>query len=164
MTDKYESVVMYGSWLEIARSKLEEPDVCRLMVQLMEYGLSGQIPDNSDNLVMDIIFDMAKPNIDSNIRKKVNGKKGGRKPGGQAGNQNAKKGEEKNEEKRITYGLSNDNVNGNANANANDNVNANGNANALPAVGGGCSLGDATTTALEGESIPDWMLDDYEGD
>ena len=160
MADKYESVVMYGSWLEIARSKLSEPDVCRLMVQLMEYGLSGKIPDNSDNIVMDIIFDMAKPNIDSNIRKKVNGKKGGRKPGGQAGNQNAKK----NEEKRITYGLSNDNVNGNANANANDNVNANGNANALPAVGGGCSLGDATTTALEGESIPDWMLDDYEGD
>lgn len=164
MADKYESVVMYGSWLEIARSKLSEPDVCRLMVQLMEYGLSGKVPDNSDNIVMDIIFDMAKPNIDSNIRKKVNGRKGGRKPGGQAGNRNAKKGEEKNEEKRITYGLSNDNVNGNANANANDNVNANGNVNALPAVGGGCSLGDATTTALEGESIPDWMLDNYEGD
>lgn len=164
MAEKYESVVMYGSWLKIARAKLPEPDVCRLMVQLMEYGLSGKVPDNSDNLVMDIIFDMAKPNIDSNIRKKVNGRKGGRKPGGQAGNHNAKKGEEKNEEKRITYGLSNDNVNGNANANANDNVNANGNANALPAVGGGCSLEDATTTALEGESIPDWMLDDYEGD
>lgn len=160
MADKYESVVMYGSWLEIARSKLEEPDVCRLMVQLMEYGLSGKVPDNSDNIVMDIIFDMAKPNIDSNIRKKVNGRRGGRKPGGQAGNQNAKK----NEEKRITYGLSNDNVNGNANANANDNVNANGNANALPAVGGGCSGKDATTTALEGNSSDEWWKDEYTGE
>ena len=160
MADKYESVVMYGSWLEIARSKLEEPDVCRLMVQLMEYGLSGKVPDNSDNLVMDIIFDMAKPNIDSNIRKKVNGRKGGRKPGGQAGNRNAKK----NEEKRITSGLSNDNVNGNANANANDNVNANGNANALPAVGGGCSGKDATTTALEGNSSDEWWKDEYTGE
>lgn len=164
MADKYESVVMYGSWLEIARSKLSEPDVCRLMVQLMEYGLSGKVPDNSDNIVMDIIFDMAKPNIDSNIRKKVNGRKGGRKPGGQAGNQNAKKSEEKNEEKRITYGLSNDNVNGNANANANDNVNANGNANALPAVGGGCSGKDATTTALEGNSSDEWWKDEYTGE
>jgi hypothetical protein len=160
MADKYESVVMYGSWLEIARAKLPEPDVCRLMVQLMEYGLSGKVPDNSDNIVMDIIFDMAKPNIDSNIRKKVNGRKGGRKPGGQAGNQNAKK----NEEKRITYGLSNDNVNGNANANANDNVNANGNANALPAVGGGCSGKDATTTALEGNSSDEWWKDEYTGE
>lgn len=151
MAEKYESVVMYGSWLEVARSKLEEPEVCRLMVQLMEYGLSGKVPDNSDNIVMDTIFAMAKPNIDSNIRKKISGRKGGRKPGGQAGNQNAKK----NEEKRITYGLSNGNVNGNANANANDN--ANDNDNDLPAVDHTALGVGADGSPLE--DMPDWLIE-----
>ena len=147
MSERFESVVMYGSWLEVARSKLAEPDVCRLMVQLMEYGLSGKVPDN-DDIVMQTIFEMAKPLIDSNIHKKINGRKGGRKTGGQPGNQNAKK----NEEKRITYGLSNANANGNANANANGNANAND--NELPAVGYAAN-GEAASSTSGDE--PEWM-------
>lgn len=124
MSEKYESVVMYGSWLETARKWLNEDDVGRVMVQLMEYGLTGKIPENR-NSNMAIIFDMAKPNIDSNIRKKVGGKKGGRKKA------DAK-----------TIGLSN------ANGNANDNGNANGNGN-----DSGLTPPAASGSALEGAAL-----------
>lgn len=148
MSQKFESVVMYGSWLEVARSKLPEDDVCRLMVQLMEYGLTGKIPEN-ENVIMATIFEMAKPNIDSNIRKKINGKKGGRKPGGQPGNKNAE-----NEKKRITYGLSNANVNGNANANANDNAND----NDIPSAGASVPVSVTEDAASEIKDDDGWMV------
>lgn len=108
MPQAHKSVVMYGSWLETARELLDnEDDVCRLMVQLMEYGLTGKVPEN-DNVIMKTIFKMAKPNIDSNIEKKINGKKGGRP--------------RKNEK---TIGLSNADANAYANANADADANAN---------------------------------------
>ncbi len=112
MAETFDSIVMYKTWLDVARSKLSEEDTCKLMVQIMEYGFSGKIPE-LENPVMEVIFDMARPNIDSNIKKKINGRKGGRKPGGQPGNKNAEK-----RKKRITTGLSNGNGNGNANGNA----------------------------------------------
>lgn len=128
MSEKFESVVMYGSWLETARKWLDEDDVCRVMVQLMEYGLSGKVPENT-NKNMAIIFDMARPNIDANIKKKVDGRKGGRKPGAQPGNENAKK-------KRITSGLSNADANAYANANADADANANDSGLTPPAASG----------------------------
>jgi hypothetical protein len=116
MAETFESIVMYKTWLDVARKKLSEEAACKLMVQIMEYGFSGKIPE-FDDPVAEVIFDMAQPNVDSNIKKKINGRKGGRKPGGQSGNKNAKK--------RITTGLSNGNGNGNGNANANGNGNGN---------------------------------------
>ena len=121
MAETFDSIVMYKTWLDVARDKLSEEEACKLMVQIMEYGFTGKIP-KLDNPIMSVIFDMARPNIDSNIKKKINGRKGGRPPGGQPGNKNAEK-----RKKRITSGLSNGN--GNANANANGNGNANGNDN-----------------------------------
>ena len=127
MANTFNSVVLYGSWLEIARRNLPEDKVAELMVQLMEYGLYGKIPQN-DNLAMNLIFEMAKPNIDSNIQKKISGAKGGRprKP-----------------PKEKTYGLSNVNGNGNANVNGNVNDNANDNVPAADATprpeGGACA-------------------------
>lgn len=137
MTEKFESVVMYGSWLEVAKNQLNEDDVCKLMVQLMEYGLYGKIPQN-DNQIMNVIFMMAKPNIDSNIRKKISGRKGGRP---------------KCKSNGKTSGLSNANVNGNVNAN--DNANDNVPPSALPS----CPLDGAEEQASE--KPPDWMEDDY---
>ena len=118
----FDSMVIYKTWLDVARSKLPEEEACKLMVQIMEYGFSGEVP-KFDNVVMEVIFEMARPNIDANIKKKINGKKGGRKPGGQPKNQNAKK--------RITYGLSNVNANAYANVNAYANANENANGSSL---------------------------------
>lgn len=139
MAEKFESVVMYGSWLEVARNQLNEDDVCKLMVQLMEYGLYGTIPQN-DDAIMNVIFMMAKPNIDSNIRKKLSGRKGGRP---------------KNKGNAKTSGLSN----GNGNANGNVNANGNANDNESPSTSPSCP-----STGAEGsvsEKPPDWMEDDY---
>ena len=132
MAHSFDSVVMYESWLDVARSKLPEDEANKLMVQLMEYGFKGIIPRN-DNVIMDVIFEMAKPNIDSNIRNKINGKKGGRKPK----NTRAK-----------TSGLSN------ANGNANVNGNANGNVNVLPPVDAP-AIEDAGD--LHPEEMPEWV-------
>lgn len=139
------AVIVCGSWLETAREMLDsEDDVCRLMVQLMEYGLTGKVPEN-DNVIMTTIFKMAKPNIDSNIKKKMDGRKGGRKPGGQQGNKNAEK-------KRITSGLSNANVNGNANANANDNGNGNESGSTPPTASGFAPL-EGAALAETGDGV-----------
>lgn len=146
MSETFDSVVMYKSWLDVAQSKLSEEDTCRLMVKIMEYGFTGEIP-KFDNVIMEVIFDMAKPNIDSNIKKKINGRKGGRKPGGQPGNKNAKK--------RITTGLSN----GNGNANVNGNANANGNVNELPSADASVPVDVTEDTASE---EPDWMEENNE--
>lgn len=153
----FDSMVMYKTWLDVARSQLPEEDACKLMVQIMEYGFTGKVPE-FDNVVMQVIFDMARPNIDSNIKKKINGKKGGRKPGGQPGNKNAKKPggtpKDENEKKRITTGLSN------ANANANGNVNANGNANVNANVSSFRSASDERANEDE-MSVEEWeaMID-----
>ena len=146
MANKFDSVVMYKSWLDVAQSKLPDEDVGKLMVKIMEYGFTGKIP-TFDNVVMEVIFDMAKPNIDSNIKKKIDGKKGGRKPGGQPGNKNA--------EKRITTGLTTGLSNGNANANANGNGNANVNANeAAPPSADGPEKG---ATASDADNDEWWL-------
>lgn len=148
MAKTNDSVVIYKSWLETARSHLTEEKANKLMVQLMEYGFDGKLPRNDDP-AMDIIFEMAKPNIDSNIQKKINGMKGGRKPGGQPGNKNAKK--------RITSGLSNVNVN--ANDNVNVNVNGNDNDNVLPSDGT-AAIESAAGSSSEDNDDEWWRTDD----
>lgn len=116
---KFKSMVFYSSWYETAEKRgAEFRD--KMINQIIRYGLYSEIPDNSDDDMANMMFEMVKPNVDSNIQKKINGSKGGRKPGGQPGNKNAKK--------RITNGLSNAyaNANENADAYANDNDNDNG--------------------------------------
>ena len=146
MAAKYESMVFYASWYETA-NKYGNAFRDKMLNQLIRYALYGDTPDNSDDPVADMMFSMAKPNIDSNIKKKIDGRKGGRKPGGQAGNQNASK-------KRITSGLSNANVNGNANANANDNGNVNDNVLLQSA---GASALDVAEDAASGAESVEWV-------
>ena len=136
MPETHKSVVMYGSWLETARELLDnENDVCRLMVQLMEYGLTGKVPDN-DNVIMKTIFKMAQPNIDANIEKKVNGKKGGRP--------------RKNEK---TSGLSNADANAYANANAYADANANDSGLTPPSASGLAPGGAALAETSDGKEM-----------
>ena len=136
MPETHKSVVMYGSWLETARELLDnENDVCRLMVQLMEYGLTRKVPDN-DNVIMKTIFKMAQPNIDANIEKKVNGKKGGRP--------------RKNEK---TSGLSNADANAYANANAYADANANDSGLTPPSASGLAPGGAALAETGDGKEM-----------
>lgn len=144
LMENYDSMVFYASWYQNADA-IGKEFRDKMLNQLIRYGLFGEIPDNSDDPIADMMFKMAKPNIDSNIKKKIDGRKGGRKPGGQSGNTNAKK--------RITSGLSNGNVNvnGNVNANDNDNANVNGNGN----VNDDASA-SASATLEAGRSEPGW--------
>lgn len=140
MAKTFDSVVIYKSWLDAARKYLPEEEVNRLMVQLMEYGFDGTMPKN-DNASMDIIFDMAKPLIDSNIEKRINGSKGGR-------------GKKKSAK---TSGLSNVNVN--ANDNVNVNVNGNDNDNVLPSDGT-AAIESAAGSSSEDNDDEWWRTDD----
>ena len=120
---EYKSMVFYSSWYETA-SKHGSEFRNNIVDQLLRYGLYGELPDNSSDPVMEMMFEMAKPNIDANIKKKIDGAKGGRKPGGQPGNTNAKK--------RITTGLSNADANAYENADADAYVNEEGASVAAP--------------------------------
>lgn len=123
----FKSMVFYSSWYETAE-KRGDAFRDKMINQIIRYGLYGEIPDNSDDEMANMMFEIVKPNIDSNIQKKINGSKGGRKPGGQPGNKNA--------EKRITSGLSNAyaDANENADAYANENVNGASASDSLEAV------------------------------
>lgn len=104
----FKSMVFYSSWYETAE-KRGEAFRDKMINQIIRYGLYGEIPDNSDDEMANMMFEMAKPNIDANIQNKINGSKGGRKPGGQPGNTNGKK--------RITGGLTGGLSNADADAN-----------------------------------------------
>lgn len=110
---KYNSMVFYQSWYDIAKGYGDDflNRACR---ELLEYGLFGTVPDNSDDPVMRMFFDMAKPNIDSNIERKMNGKKGGRPP-------------KKTKTSGLTSGLSNVDVDADVNADADADTNVNDN-------------------------------------
>lgn len=106
--ENFDSMVFYASWYENAEkhgAKFRD----KMLNQLLRYGLFGELPNNSTDPVADMMFGMAKPNIDSNIQKRIDGRKGGRP--------------KKNHTK--TTGLSNGNVNVNVNDNDNANVNEN---------------------------------------
>lgn len=112
----FKSMVFYSSWYETAE-KRGDAFRDKMINQIIRYGLYGEIPDNSDDEMANMMFEMAKPNIDANIQNKINGSKGGRKPGGQPGNSNAKK--------RITGGLSNADADAYENADADANADVN---------------------------------------
>lgn len=68
------------------------PDGERLMMYdaLMAYGLDGVLPEGLPPM-LNIIFTLIRPNIDSSIRRYRASVENGRKGGGQIGNQNARK-------------------------------------------------------------------------
>lgn len=143
MATDNESVIIYQSWFENA-AKLGEEKQAAAIMQILRYGLYGDVPDNSNDLYLDLLFCDWKPLVDA-AKKKRNG-------GAPIGNKNAKGNKggtgrpKKDNQKTQPF---NDKGNGNGNVNANDND--------LPAAGSPAidAAGDA---ALEEE--PDWMKGD----
>jgi hypothetical protein len=105
-------MVFYSSWYETAE-KRGDAFRDKMINQIIRYGLYGEIPDNSDDDIANMMFEMAKPNIDTNIKKKIGGSKGGRKAAGT----------KKQITNGLTYGLSNADADANEDADADAYVN-----------------------------------------
>ena len=75
-----EGVVVYQTWVENA-AKLGKERQTKIIMQIIQYGLYGDIPDNSDDLCMDLLFSDWKPLVDAAKQK--------RKGGAPKGNKNA---------------------------------------------------------------------------
>lgn len=74
---EYESMVFYISWykqlLKLSERYGEEIFI-RGFEELCEYSFHGVVPDNSDNPVLEMFFDMARASIDANIKLRIAGK------------------------------------------------------------------------------------------
>ena len=120
MSEKNESVIIYQTWLESSALLGEEKQIKAIM-QIIHYGLYGEMPDNSDDPMMQMLLMNWMPLVDAQKQK--------RKGGAPKGNQNAKghgapKGN-KNAKKTNNQNKQPFNVNGNVNGNVNANDNAN---------------------------------------
>lgn len=75
----YESMVFYISWyeqlLELEKTMGSEVFL-RGIKELCEYSFHGIIPDNSDNPVLKMFFNMARASIDANIKLRIAGRMG----------------------------------------------------------------------------------------
>ena len=75
----YESMIFYISWykqlLKLEKTYGEELFL-RGFKELCEYSFHGIEPDNSDNPVLEMFFDMARASIDANIKYRIIGKMG----------------------------------------------------------------------------------------
>ena len=79
--DKLQYVVVYQSWFENA-AKLGPEKQTKAMMQIIRYGLYGEVPNNDDDLCLDLILSDWMPLVDASMQK--------RKGGAPLGNQNAK--------------------------------------------------------------------------
>lgn len=80
MADKLEYVLVYQSWFENA-AKLGPEKQQKAIMQVIRYGLYGEVPDNSDDLCLDLLLSDWIPLIDASKTK--------RKGGAPKGNKNA---------------------------------------------------------------------------
>jgi len=72
-----ESVVIYKSFVD-ATQCLPPKDYKEFWTAIFEYALEGKEPDGFKSEVAEVVFTMARPQIDANTRRKNNGSKGGR--------------------------------------------------------------------------------------
>ena len=75
------SVIIYQSWFETAQ-KLGAEKQRKAIMQILNYGFYGTIPDNSADLSLDLLFNSWRPLVDAAERH--------RRGGAPKGNQNAK--------------------------------------------------------------------------
>lgn len=151
MADKNESLVIYQTWFENA-GKLGAEKQTKAMIQIIRYGLYGEVPDNKDDLFLDLLLSDWMPLVDAQKKK--------RKGGAPIGNQNAKgnkggapKGNQNARKKQLNKTTQPFNVKGNVN----DNVKVNN--NSLPSVDTPANLEGAGDTTSGGE-VPEWMMED----
>ena len=119
MADKNESVVIYQTWLESAALLGEEKQIEALM-QIINYGIYGTVPENPDDPMMQMLLMNWMPLVDAQKKKRKGGAPKGNQNakghGAPKGNQNARKTNNKNKQPFNVNG----NGNGNVNANYND--------------------------------------------
>ena len=147
MAAENESVIIYQTWFESVALLGADKQV-KAMMQIIRYGLYGEMPDNSDDVVLQAVMMTWFAQVDAQKKHK--------KGGAPKGNKNAKGNKggpgrpKKTQPKNTTLNV-NGNVNGNGNANNNDHN--------LPTVGS-LAPDSAGNSTLEGE--PDWMRGDDE--
>ena len=144
MASANESVIIYQTWFENA-AKIGPERQTKAMMQIINYGIYGTVPDNSDDLYLDLLLSDWMPLVDAQKIK--------RRGGAPKGNQNAKGNKggtgrpKKTQPKNTTL-----NVNENGNVNDNDNSHS---AVDAPAIG---RAGDMTLN-----EEPEWMKEEYDG-
>ncbi len=143
---KYKSMVFFSSWYELAE-KRGEAFFQKAVKQLLQYGLFGIEPDNSDDELMQMFFDMARPNIDHNTTRKEAGRKGGQA----SSRKGVKNGEHRSKSKQVSYADADAYVNEYADAD----VNGDGDDSGLtpPAASGSALEGAALAATGDGEVI-----------
>ena len=73
---EFESMIFYITWYEQLK-ECGDQFFLKAMKQLCEYSFHGVLPDNSDDPLMKMFFNMAKGSIDANIKLRIAGRKGG---------------------------------------------------------------------------------------
>lgn len=111
------SVIIYQSWFETAQ-KLGPEKQRQAIMQILNYGFYGTVPDNSGDLYMDLLFESWRPLVDAAERHRRGGAPKGNQNakghGAPKGNKNASKNKQQNKQPF------NENVNSNVNENCND--------------------------------------------
>lgn len=139
MLNSNESLVIYQTWFENA-GKLGEEKQAKAMMQIIRYGLYGEVPDNSDDICLDLLLTDWIPLVDASKKKRRGGAPKGNKNA--VGNKGGSGRPKKHNQKTQPF-----NVNGNVNVNNNDN-----------------SIPSGNTPACEGAGdmpleCPEWMND-----
>ena len=110
------SVIIYQSWFETAL-KLGAEKQRKAIMQILNYGFYGTIPDNSADLSLDLLFNSWRPLVDAAERHRRGGAPKGNQNakghGAPRGNKNASKNKQQNKQP----------FNGNCNCNGNGNYN-----------------------------------------
>jgi hypothetical protein len=121
-----DAVIFYRSFYEAVKD-LPPSDYKEAVNAMLGYDMDGTEPDAFESKVAQIVYTMAKPQIDANNKRYENGCKGGRPK-----KENQKKTKPKpndNQTETEPKPNDNDNVNDNVNVNDNENVNENDNDN-----------------------------------
>lgn len=142
LPQKNESVVIYQTWLENA-AKIGSEKQVKAIMQIINYGIYGTVPDNSDDLYLDLLLSDWMPLVDAQKER--------RKGGAPKGNQNAKGNKGGSGRPKKTQP---ENTTLNVNENGNVNVNSH-STDSVPASGG---AGDTSSN-----ECPEWMTEEYDG-
>ncbi len=145
MAAENESVIIYQTWFESVALLGTDKQV-KAMMQIIRYGLYGEMPDNSDDVVLQAVMMTWFAQVDAQKKHKKGGAPKGNKNA--KGNRGGPGRPKKTQPKNTTINV-NGNVNGNGNANNNDHN--------LPTVGSP-AIDEAGNATLEGE--PDWIRKD----
>lgn len=111
------SMVFYQSFAKAIKLMPKDKQLDALWA-IIDYGLDGEEPDPETDVYTMMVFEMAKPQIDSNVKRKVNGSSGGRPK--TYGYEDEKPVVTESENHRLSDEKPNVNVNENVNVKEND--------------------------------------------